>query len=232
MSRTKGEHPNPSNILLFLRTHAGKTQAQMAKEMGLNLIDISRFERGSPKMTIGKVVVIAHHLGISVDDLVRDNYAAVLPRLSVVPIRDPSVQKRRRNCQLRKIDIGDAGEAFIATRERLKLEGTVYQRGVNEAYADNPCFGFDIFSFTRPGEPLFIEVKATVGALDEPFFLSSCEKDFLHHCLQNNIRYELHRVYNMSDPDNAEVRIYTAQELIEEFDFEVSCYEVHRRKTA
>ncbi len=166
------------------------------------------------------------------DDLVRNNYAVILPRLSSFPVRDPAIQRRRRACQLKKLDIGDAGEALVAARERIKLSGTIYERGVNEAYADNLCFGFDILSFTRLGEPLFIEMKASAGGLDEPCFLSANEREFLLYCLRNNIRYELHRVYNIENASTAKVRIFTAQELVAQFEFEVSCYQVQRRAAA
>lgn len=234
MSRTKNEHPNPTSLHLYLRTYAGLTQAQLAADMGssMNAIDISRIERGSPKMTLGKIITIARYWNISVDDLVRNNYAPVLPKLSPTPFRNPAVQERRRRRQLKKLDIGDAGEAFVAMRERQKLRGTPYEHGVNEAFADDPNAGFDVSSFTRRGEQTFIEVKTTSGDLDEPFFLTASERYFLLHCAEHGLHYELHRVYHMSSATKADIKIYSAQELLDFFDFEVCSYQVRRRTAA
>ena len=233
MSRTKEEHPNPTSLHLYMRTYVGKTQARLAAEMGdgMNANDISRIERGSPKMTIGKISAIARYWNISVDDLVRNNYAHVLPMLSPTPARNPMLPERRRRCQLKKLDIGDAGEAFVAARERKKLKGTPFEHGVNEAFADDPHAGFDVSSFSRRGDQLFIEVKTTVGDLDEPFILTASEHGFLRHCVKTGIRYELHRVYHMTGSKKADIRIYSAQELLELFEFEVCSYQVQRRKT-
>ena len=230
--RTKDPHPNPGSILLFYRHNEGKTQRQLAKEVGLRAADISRFERGVPNMAVWKARALANHMGIRIDDFVRDNYAPLLKNLTHIPIRSPEMRERRRNCQLKKLDTGDMGEHFVADNERRLLAGTPYADGVNEGCADDFGAGYDIFSFTTDGKPKFLEVKSTTGDLDDPFFISDGELKFARFCLEQNLHYELHRVYYLNNDSGAEVKVYTAQELLTLFDFEVNDYLVTRRKSA
>ena len=228
MCRTRERHPNPGNLALYLRTRAGLSQAHVARRIQLSPIDLSRFERGNQGILTGKAVRIARFYGLSLDDLVHDNYAAVLPKLPPIPARDPAVKARFRRRQLQHLDIGDAGEAFVAALEREKLRGTPYENGVNEAYADDPNAGFDLMSFTPDGIPRYLEVKTTTGDENEPFYMSEGEFSFMMYCLENGLRYELHRVYRINDPKRAGVRIYTAQELMKTFDFLGHSYLVRR----
>ena len=228
MSRTKENHPNPRSILLFYRYYYGKSQAVLAEELGLTTKDVSRFERGTSNMRVEKVRRIARYLRISVDDLMNNNYTALLPTLPPAPVRDPSIQKRRRQCALRKLDNGDLGEHLVADLERQKLAGTPYANGVNEAFADDPHNGFDIASFTPEGVPKFIEVKTTAGPLEEDFYLTANELSFLESCLKSGLLYELHRVYDLQDEQNAAVKIYSAQEIMDQFSYEIYSYRVWR----
>ena len=230
--RTKEPHPNPGSILLFYRHHEGKTQDQLAKEVGLRAADISRFERGVPNMAVWKARVLANHLGIRIDDFVRDNYAPLLQKLTPIPIRSPEIRERRRKCQLKKLDTGDMGEHFVADNERRLLAGTPYADGVNEGCADDFGAGYDIFSFTTEGKPKFLEVKSTTGDLDDPFFISDSELKFARFCLEHGLCYEMHRVYHLNSDTDADVKVFTARELLTLFDYEVSDYVVTRRKSA
>ena len=227
--RTTEAHPNPTSILLFYRSYSGLTQTEVAKDIGLSTQDISRFERGSRTMTLGKVIRIAQFIGIHIHDLITNNYTALLPQLTPRPVIDPQIQTHRRNCQLKKLDVGNAGESFVAARERALLKGTPFENGVNENYANDPNNGFDAFSFKVTGEPKIIEVKSTVGECDEPFYLSANELSVAKSCLEKGICYELHRVFRLVSETEAEEVVYSAHELLCEFDPEISQYLMKRR---
>lgn len=228
MSRTREQHPNPANVCLFIRTRFGLTQAKMAKLAGLGPNDISRFERSTRGMTVEKVVKIAAFLKLTVDELMRDDYGAVMLLLPEEVFRSSAAKDRLRVGQARKLEIGTAGEIFAANRERTRLAGTIYVKGVNENFANDPSSGFDFMSFTREGRPKYVEVKTTTGDCDDPFYMSAAEYRFLHYCVEHDLTYELHRVYRLKDAEHAMVRIYSARELLG-FHFYADTYAVTRR---
>lgn len=61
---------------------------------------------------------------------------------------------------------------------------------------------------------IYIEVKATVGNVDEPFYISENERSFLEFFYRNGHRYELHRVYHLCKGKQTGQRIYTAEEMM------------------
>ncbi|KIV56427.1 hypothetical protein AM501_09740 [Aneurinibacillus migulanus] len=73
-----------------------------------------------------------------------------------------------------QIEIGKLGEAYVYELECKKLNGTKYINKIDEKKALDPTNGYDIFSYTRDGIPLHIEVKTTVGTEDS-FYLSNYE---------------------------------------------------------
>ncbi|HEY8420965.1 MAG TPA: DUF3883 domain-containing protein [Thermoclostridium sp.] len=89
-------------------------------------------------------------------------------------------------------DIGFKGEEWVFNQERKKLKGTAFENGINPNYSNDPEAGFDILSFSKNGENLFIEVKTTTGNAEDNFFLSSSEIEKAKECLNNGLKYELH----------------------------------------
>lgn len=225
MSRTSTLHPNPSSPVLFLRNARGLSQKKVAEAVGLTPMKLSHIERGRWGMSVESVKKVADYFGITVHALVHNDYAAILPNMGPMPPRHSNMVKAFQRKAAATSEVGDAGEAFVAARERQRLRGTGYENGVNESYANDQTAGFDIHSFTWDGKPNYIEVKATVGDLDEPFTMTAREKEFMESCLAKGLHYELHRVYHLKDSEHAEVKVYTAQEVMEFF-FEVSAYTV------
>lgn len=188
---------NPISIVRFLRLRNGLSQAQLAAQCGCKANDISRIERGRHSVHINTAAKLAAGLGISLDDLCRDNYAHALANIDSAPRHNPAYKRQLHRLQMKREEIGDAGEALVARLEREKLAGTIYEHGVNECFADDQDSGFDIMSFTITGTPILIEVKSTSGEEDDFFFLSDNEYRMLQYCSLHGYRWELHRVYKL-----------------------------------
>lgn len=107
--------------------------------------------------------------------------------------------------------IGDLGEKYIYEREIKKLIEAKREdlaEKVNADIAKDHKKGYDILSYTVTGEKLHIEVKATPGSVDTPFYISKNEWDTANEFKNNGELYEIHRVYNVGKDDIA-VRVYT-----------------------
>ena len=226
--KRRRKRTNPFSLARYLRTYLGLTQQAVASAAGLSANQVCQFELGRRNMSIGCARRLAAFFKLSIDDLAHDRFAAVLPDLPPRPKRDPSARQRMEKRMKVNDKLGRDGEAYVARLERDKLAGTPFANGVNEACADDPTAGFDIFSFSRDGEPIYIEVKTTAGKADTDFFLSAGELAFLRMCLENGYRYELHRVHNIYSKKHAGRIIYSGEELIKDFTFEPAQYAVRR----
>lgn len=125
--------------------------------------------------------------------------------------------------------IGDLGEKFVYEREIQKLldVGKVeLAEKVDSSIAADNKNGFDILSYTVEGKKLHIEVKATPGPLETPFYMSRNEITKAKKLLDSNERYVIHRVYNVGK-DDIEVRIYSLSDL----EFEEHVYKVNIMNT-
>jgi len=102
-----------------------------------------------------------------------------------------------------KLDkLGKVGEELVLISEKKKL----IKLGKNDL-ADKvrkmlDGEGYDIRSFDKDGNEIHIEVKTTARNIDEPFYMSLNEKDYLEQYPKN---YFLYRLYNYSyDTNSAE----------------------------
>lgn len=161
----------------------------------------------------GTIRKVSEYFNVTPDAIIRNSFTSVLPSLGPMPDLRPKARKRIREAQDKFGRIGEDGEDFVVRMERKKLKGTEYAKGINANFANDPSKGFDVFSFTRDGLPLYIEVKATVGRWNEEFYLSENEYQFLEYCLEKGMRYELHRVYNLKSKGGPKVKVYTAEEV-------------------
>lgn len=116
--------------------------------------------------------------------------------------------------------IGDLGEKYVYEKEIEKLLEAKREDLAEKVDADiskDHNNGYDILSYTVKGEELHIEVKATPGAVDTPFFISKNEWDRANEFKTNGELYELHRVYNVGKDDIA-VRVYTEVDALKRED--------------
>ena len=107
--------------------------------------------------------------------------------------------------------IGNLGEKYVYEREVRKLIAAKREdlaECVNADIAKDHNNGYDVLSYTETGEELHIEVKATPGTLDTPFYISKNEWDRAMEFKEQGKLYELHRVYNVGK-ENVAVKVYT-----------------------
>ncbi len=206
---------DPINLARYMRLHLGLTQQQVAQQAGISIQDIVRIERGQKNLEQRKYKRLAEYYHLPADAIFNDEVGTALPMLTQRP---NSARKRfsRLSRRLQRQDeLERAGEAYVAEQERLKLQGTPYAIGVNEAYADDPSSGYDIFSFTQSGEPIFITVKTTRSGVSDPFTLSGSELEVASYCCANSLNYELHLVYHMNSRKDAPSQIvYNAGQVL------------------
>ena len=206
---------DPINLARYMRLHLGLTQQQVAQQAGISIQDIVRIERGQKNLEKRKYRFLADYYHLPADAIFNDEVGTALPMLTQRP---NSARKRfsRLSRRLQRQDeLERAGEAYVAEQERLKLQGTPYAIGVNEAYADDPSSGYDIFSFTQSGEPIFITVKTTRSGVSDPFTLSGSELEVASYCCANSLNYELHLVYHMNSKRYAPSQIvYNAGQVL------------------
>lgn len=122
--------------------------------------------------------------------------------------------------------VGDLGEKYVYEKEIKKLldAGKVdLAEKVDSDKAKDHKNGYDILSYTVDGRELYIEVKATPGPLDTPFYLSRNEWDKAKELKDNGELYEMHRVYNVGKNDIS-VCIY---EDIQSLELEEVLYKTH-----
>lgn len=215
------------SVLRFLRLAHGMSQRDLAYATGLSEQDIASFEGGSRLLSIGSVLLLAGFFNVSCEALLNDSFADIVANFS-----DPITVQRKRLQSNHLTEVGDDGEIWVTEQERQRLIGTPYANAVNPGYAIDGSTHFDIMSFSKDGTPCYIEVKATHKGENTPFFMTDQELEFIHECLYNNRRYELHRVYRLGDPERCGCRIYSARELLEEFQRTPNRFKMEKKEVA
>lgn len=100
-----------------------------------------------------------------------------------------------------QIQIGELGEKFVYEyeRERLIKTNSNFAEMVDATPANNPKNGFDILSYTKSGEKIYIEVKTTTDNINAPFYMSQHELNTAKSFLSKGKIYQIHRIYNIMD---------------------------------
>lgn len=93
-------------------------------------------------------------------------------------------------------EIGDAGEEFVFQYERHKVKK--YKLGKDKqvrrvAKLDGDGLGYDILSYDKYGNEIYIEVKTTSGAENNSIFITANELKMSEECPK---QYYLYRVFN------------------------------------
>ena len=106
---------------------------------------------------------------------------------------------RRMNYDMwekQRTKLGELGEQFVYEREKKKIEryGLGQDKEVIwESKENGDGQGYDVLSYDKNGEIMYIEVKTTTAEKSEPFYITSRELD---RSLQEGLHYYLYRVYN------------------------------------
>ena len=216
-SRLKTRYGSLSSVVRFLRIRHGLSQQALCTLCGGGLCpnDISKIERGDYNVRLRKVCLVATYFQIPLQAIAENDFHLI----GSPPIPEESenmrrqAQKKRRRSQAVKDDVGELGQKLVVRWERERLRGSGLEAHVTDAYANDEKAGFDVFSFTKEGCPLFIEVKSSSGA-QPSFFLSENERRFTQYCCSHRIPYYLYSIKNVYDERKRSVVMYTAEEVL------------------
>jgi hypothetical protein len=100
----------------------------------------------------------------------------------------------------RSLKIGLKGELLVVEKEREKLKALSIDKEVEHRSLNGDGDGYDILSYDSNGEPIFIEVKTTIGGINTPFDVSINEVLFSN---ENPENYILYRLFNFDEEMNS-----------------------------
>ncbi|WP_435260962.1 DUF3883 domain-containing protein [Tenacibaculum sp. nBUS_03] len=122
---------------------------------------------------------------------------------SDIPEKTKSYAKEKGSFKGKKIDwskkqltsskLGLLGEELVIGTEKQKLKKLGFYEEMEKVEKKLDGEGYDILSFDKHKNELYIEVKTTKGGKDEPFYISANEKAF---CEANKSNYRIYRLYN------------------------------------
>jgi len=129
-----------------------------------------------------------------------------------------------------QMEIGKLGEAYVYKLECEKLKDTKYLYMIDERKAQNPANGYDILSFTTKGEPLHIEVKATIGK-ENVFHLSEHERKTAEHMAKKGLTYVVYFIEEVMS-DNPKLEIIKNVTTNENYNFETKNWVVSKKQVS
>lgn len=225
MTPKNGFSMKRESALRFLRLAEGIDRETLAKEVGLDPCAIRTFEEGCRWLPLSDAANLSDFFAVGCSTLLNDDMRGAVAAVGhPIHWNGQRQQESNRIRQAYRERVGNEGEAWVAQLERDKLVGTPYANAVNPNYASDPECHFDILSFTPEGACINIEVKATAGGEDVPFYMTAAELRFLRQCIDEGKRYELHRVIYATDPVLRKRFIYTAQEVLDRFELFPNSY--------
>jgi len=132
-------------------------------------------------------VIIEHIIGVAV--------SVVTSNINFNPSITNHIQNNKENKR-----IGDLGELFVVQLERDKLKNAnkpnLAKKVAHHAKDKGDGLGYDVYSFDENGNEMFIEVKATKGNKNTPFYITRNE---LERSKQEQDNFFVYRVYNFND---------------------------------
>lgn len=204
------------SVVRYLRVRSGLSQTELSKRCGgkVRPNDVSKIERGSFGVQIIKLVFIANYFGITVHAIVKNDFLAARSAITdCCGSPREKAKNKRKMINAKKDAAGAFGESLVVAMEKERLIGSGFEELVSGDYADDENAGFDIMSFTETGDPLFLEVKSSVGE-DNLFYISANELAFANYCLKYGKHYYLIHFNCVFDRKKRSYKKYTAEELV------------------
>jgi len=112
-----------------------------------------------------------------------------------------------------QMEIGKLGEAYVYDLERKNLAGTKYQDMVDNTPAKNPSNGYDILSYDRNGNELYIEVK-TEASNENDFYITANELCTARQLQSEGKKYLIYRVHNILAKDKNDITVDVIDNII------------------
>lgn len=206
-----------NSVVRYMRTRRGLTQADVSKMCGHRISpnDLSKLERGNFGLHIAKLVIIADFFDVSIQTIVKNDFlsARYEPQANSSE-RNKKASRKHKKIQAKMDAAGERGEELVVSMEKERLMGTGFEHLVTGDYALDESSGFDIFSFTEAGTPLYLEVKSSIGN-EQQFFISTNELEFIQFCAEHKLPYQLIRIRNVFEKSKRTFTIYTAEEVLQ-----------------
>ena len=107
------------------------------------------------------------------------------------------------NSEIENKELGDAGEELVLKYEMEKLKNHPdLLKKIKHISKEDDTAGYDILSYKKNGDELYIEVKTTRGGKETPFYLSANE----YETWENNIsKYVIYRLYEYNPSSGAKI---------------------------
>ncbi|MCR5137172.1 MAG: DUF3883 domain-containing protein [Oscillospiraceae bacterium] len=202
----------PDSLLGYLRLKKGLSIEGLADEIKINPMLLWKMEQLRFTVQIRFAKRVADYYGLTLDELYNNDFS-VLGRINPgSAVSESSYFKEQAALNVKKMSVGRRGELLVAQWEFKKLMPIGLHDVVNADPGLVPGQGYDVFSLTKDSKPLFIEVKTTTAGRNVPFHMTAHERDFMIDCFKRNIRYELHRVYDLNG--SAQRVIYQPEDLM------------------
>ena len=136
------------------------------------------------------------------------NTATALVKKKEVDFTARIVNHQRKNAQNKRL--GDLGELWVLQQERKRLVADgrkdLSEKVDHISMNQGDGAGYDILSFDKYGNEILIEVKATTGSLNSPFYITRNE---LERSICDNEKYRLYRVYHFNvDTQHGQLHIF------------------------
>lgn len=128
---------------------------------------------------------------VPVEDIRPSEHRTDIPSASKTPSKVDYVLRQKENSRL-----GKAGEKWVYKCEVKRLTDAGRKdlaKKVEWVAQDNDYLGYDIRSYDKDGNELYIEVKTTNGGANTPFYLSALEMAMSE---AHPDKYRLYRVYD------------------------------------
>jgi len=155
----------------------------------------------------------------------------VKPRLNLVNFVF-DIEKKQHQFKGRFVDyvaqhkrnkhIGYIGEEIVRLHELANCPPAYIEKIVHSPSMEGDGLGFDILSYDENGSKKYIEVKATKGSVNQPFFISGTE---LERSKVEGKQYFLYRLYNV-DEDNMTADCFIIQGDLSKYCINPTEYEV------
>lgn len=126
-----------------------------------------------------------------------------------------------------QIEIGKLGEAFVTDYEKDKLRGTKYEELVDNTVALDNRNGYDILSYEKNGEEIYIEVK-TEAQCNNDFFMSQNEITTGKKLIEDGKKYLVYRVSNILAESKDEIKLEIIDDIFNnpKYHFEVNNWRI------
>ena len=129
--------------------------------------------------------------------LIKEEFA-IIPRIEV-PVLKGTILNHTENDKENK-RIGDLGELLVLEFEQERLKNmNIMKNPIHMSKSKGDGLGYDILSYNEFEEKIYIEVKTTRKAINQPFYLTKNELECSK--IVGN-KYFIYRLYDFDDKEN------------------------------